>query len=55
MEKIPYKLKDQEGNIFVFAYYENGYPVYRTSGGSKHIFESDIKFYKTIQKKHPTN
>jgi hypothetical protein len=47
MEKYPYKVEDQEGNEFVFAGIENGHPLYRGNGGSKHIF--DIEHYKVIQ------
>lgn len=51
--KCPYKIKDKEGNIFVFGYYENGYPVYRTNRGCKHIFESELKFYEVIEQETP--
>lgn len=36
---MAYKVKDKEGNIFVFAGIENGHPVYRTNGGQCHIFD----------------
>lgn len=36
--KMAYKIEDVEGNVFVFACMENGFPVYRCNGGSKHIF-----------------
>lgn len=49
----PYKIKDTEGNIFVFSGYENGYPVYSTRGGSKHIFENEFKFYEIIEQEVP--
>ena len=45
---MAYKIKDTEGNVFVYGYMENGYPVYRTSGGSKHIF--DLTGFKVIEK-----
>ena len=45
---IAYKIKDEEGNVFVYGYIENSYPVYRTLGGSKHIF--DLKGYEVIEK-----
>jgi len=50
MNKVPYKIQDSEGNIFVFACYENGFPVYRTRGGCKHIFESELQYYTVLQK-----
>ena len=53
MAKIPYKVKDREGNIFVFADYSSGYPVYRGPGGSKHIFETELKFYEVLEREHP--
>lgn len=37
---MPYKLRDREGNTFIYGYIENGYPVYRGQGGSKHIFNT---------------
>ncbi|MFA5485453.1 MAG: hypothetical protein WC260_04370 [Candidatus Pacearchaeota archaeon] len=46
---IPYKVKDTEGNIFVFAGYSLGHPVYRGLGGYKHIYENDLEFYEVIQ------
>ena len=52
MTKIPYKVKDKEGNIFVFADYSSGHPVYRGTGGSKHIFESELKFYDVLEQEH---
>ncbi|MBU3173312.1 hypothetical protein [Clostridium estertheticum] len=52
-KQCPYKIKDVEGNMFVYAYHENGYPVYRTRGGSKHIFENEFKFYIIIEQDAP--
>lgn len=46
--KMAYKIKDSEGNTFVFARTENGFPVYRTSGGSKVI--NDLTGYSIIEK-----
>lgn len=36
---MAYKIEDSEGNTFVFAGLESGFPVYRGIGGSKHIFQ----------------
>jgi len=36
--KIAYKVEDAAGNTFVYAGLENGLPIYRGSGGRKHIF-----------------
>ena len=51
MKSTPYKVADREGNIFVYAYHENGHPVYRTDRGSKHIF--DLEFYTIIEEEAP--
>jgi|BioPla2DNA2_1021312.scaffolds.fasta_scaffold129744_2 hypothetical protein len=53
MTKIPYKVRDSEGNTFVFAGYSSGHPVYRGQGGSKNIFEEDLKFYDVLEQEHP--
>ena len=45
--KMAYKIKDIEGNVFCFKGIENGFPVYRTHGGSKHIF--DLTGYEVIE------
>lgn len=45
---MAYKIKDREGNQFVFAGLENGFPVYRCRGGRKHIF--DLIGYEVIEK-----
>jgi hypothetical protein len=45
---IAYKVKDQSGNEFVYAGLESGFPVFRTQGGMKHIF--DIDKYEVIEK-----
>ena len=45
---MAYKIKDREGNQFVFAGLENGFPVYRCRGGRKHIF--DLVGYEVIEK-----
>lgn len=44
---MAYKIKDSEGNIFCFAGSENGFPIYRGIGGSKHIF--DLCGYTVLQ------
>ena len=46
--KMAYKIQDTEGNIFVFGGIENGFPLYRGNGGSKHIH--DLQGYVTIEK-----
>lgn len=48
---MAYKIEDKEGNIFVYSCIENGHPVYRCNGGSKHIF--DLFGYKIIQSRLP--
>lgn len=45
---MAYKIRDSEGNIFVFGGIENGFPWYRGSGSSKHIF--DLLGYEVIEK-----
>jgi hypothetical protein len=45
---MAYKIKDSEGNIFVFGGIENGFPWYRGIGGSKYIFE--LTGYEVIEK-----
>lgn len=45
---MAYKIKDLEGNTFCFSCLENGFPLYRSMGGSKHIF--DLARYEVIQK-----
>ena len=45
---MAYKIKDREGNQFVFAGLENGFPVYRCRGGKTHIF--DLVGYEVIEK-----
>jgi hypothetical protein len=37
--KMAYKVKDSDGNIFVYAGLENGFPTYRGQGGSKCVFD----------------
>lgn len=46
--EMAYKIKDREGNQFVFAGIENGFPVYRGIGGSTHIF--DLIGYEVLEK-----
>lgn len=46
--KMAYKIQDCEGNRFVFAGIENGFPWFRTLGGCKHIF--DLTGYTVIEK-----
>ena len=45
---LAYKIKDKEGNQFVYAGMENGFPVYRTRSGRTHIF--DLTGYEVIEK-----
>jgi hypothetical protein len=52
-KEMPYKIKDAEGNIFVFKGYESGFPVYRTIRGCKVIFENDIQYYEIIEQNSP--
>jgi hypothetical protein len=47
-EKAAYKIADTDGNTFVFAGLESGFPIYRGNGGSKHIF--DLLGYEIIEK-----
>lgn len=43
-----YKIQDRDGNIFVYSRIENGYPVYRTNRGCKHIFS--LNGFKVLEK-----
>lgn len=46
---MAYKIKDSEGNQFVFAgLASGGFPLYRGRGGQKHIF--DLIGYEVIEK-----
>lgn len=46
---MAYKIKDSEGNLFVFAGLAGGgFPLYRGKGGQKHIF--DLVGYGVIEK-----
>ena len=45
---MAYKIKDKEGNQFVFAGLENGFPLYSGKRGQKHIF--DLIGYEVIEK-----
>lgn len=45
---MAYKIKDKEGNQFVFAGLENGFPIYRCFGGMTHIF--NLVGYEVIEK-----
>ena len=45
---LAYKIKDTQGHIFCFARIENGFPVYRTNGGSKII--TDLLGYEIVEK-----
>lgn len=45
---LAYKLKDKDGNIFVFAGFDSGFPIYRTRSGRKHIF--DLVGYEVVEK-----
>ena len=44
---MAYKIKDTEGNEFVFAGLENGFPVYITIGGQKII--NELNGYEIIE------
>ena len=47
--EMAYKIKDNEGNVFVFAGLANGgFPLYRGNGGQTHIF--DLTGYEVIEK-----
>jgi len=46
--EIAYKIQDEEGNVFVYAGYENNIPIYRTEGGRKHI--SELTGYQILNK-----
>ena len=46
---MAYKIKDSEGNQFVFAgLARGGFPLYRGKGGQKHIF--DLIGYEVMEK-----
>ena len=46
---MAYKVKDSEGNQFVFAGIANGgFPLYRGARGQKHIF--DLIGYEVVEK-----
>lgn len=46
---MAYKIKDREGNVFVFTELTNGnFPLYRCIGGQTHIF--DLIGYEVIEK-----
>ena len=46
---MAYKIKDKEGNQFVFAgLARGGFPLYRGKSGQKHIF--DLVGYEVIEK-----
>ena len=46
---MAYKIKDREGNQFVFAgLASGGFPLYRGKGGQTHIF--DLIGYEIIEK-----
>jgi len=46
--KMAYKIRDLEGNIFVFGGIENGFSWYRGIGGSKHI--TDLRGFEIMEK-----
>lgn len=50
---VPYKIKNSYGNIYTFANFENGLPLYRSAGGLTHISENDIKRYTVIAQEPP--
>ena len=50
---VPYKIQNKSGDIYVFAGYENGFPVYRCGGSLTHIFESDIERHTVLEQEAP--
>lgn len=45
---MAYKIRDKEGNQFVYAGMENGLPAYRTGGEITHIM--DLVGYEVVEK-----
>lgn len=45
---LAYKLTDREGNIFIFAGIEGGFPNYRTRGGR--VVITDLVGYDIVEK-----
>lgn len=45
---MAYRIEDKDGNQFIFDKIENDCPLYRSVGGSTHIFS--LTGYKVIQK-----
>ncbi len=55
MNGLPYKIKDQEGNEFVYAWHENGHPLYRNNKGQlTHKFECAIKHHTVVEQDAPS-
>ena len=50
---VPYKIKNNSGDIYTFAGYENGLPLYRCAGGLTHITELDIKRHIVLEQAAP--
>lgn len=50
---VPYKIKNSSGDVYTFARYENGFPLYRCAGGLTHIFEPDIKRHIIVEEEAP--
>lgn len=46
--QMAYRIKDSEGNVFVFKGIENGIPLYRTNGGTTHVM--DLIGYEVLEK-----
>jgi hypothetical protein len=45
--KMAYRVKDVDGNTFAYGGLEDGFPWYRSVGGSKHIY--GMTGYEVIQ------
>lgn len=45
---MAYKIRDKDGNQFVYAGMQNGFPAYRAKGGITHIM--DLVGYEVIDK-----
>lgn len=50
---VPYKIKNKSEDIYTFAGYENGLPLYRCAGGLTHITELDIKRHIVLEQAAP--
>lgn len=51
---VPYKIKNSDGDVYTFANFENGLPLYRSAGGLTHIPHNDIRnVYAVISEEAP--